>query len=278
MFSRRRFSSLTPSPLAGEGWDGGYEICQATPRGRSDHDRDHQPCRRSGPDRRPPAADPRRQPDRERAGRALSRPHRQGRSACQAWRFVARDTARAEAAALDREAKAGHWRGPLHGIPIGIKDIIDVAGITTLANSRSRADSPPATADADIVASLRLAGAGRPGQDPHHRVCLFRPVPRRATPTIPDIRPAARRAASGAAVGAGMVAAGARHPDGRLGQPARGLLRRRGVQAEHAIDLHPWRDAAVADLRHDRLLRRDRARRGGAVRNGRTRVLRTRRQ
>jgi len=51
------------------------------------------------------------------------------------------------------------FRGPLHGIPVGIKDIIDAAGMTTLAGSKSRADSAPATADTDIVAALRLAGA-----------------------------------------------------------------------------------------------------------------------
>ena len=77
----------------------------------------------------------------------------------QAWRHAARDSALREAELLDREARAGRFRGPLHGIPVGIKDIIDVAGMTTLANSKTRAGSPPATADADIVAALRLAGA-----------------------------------------------------------------------------------------------------------------------
>jgi Asp-tRNA(Asn)/Glu-tRNA(Gln) amidotransferase A subunit family amidase len=57
-------------------------------------------------------------------------------SAVQAWRYVAHKSASDEADLLDREAKAGHFRGPLHGIPIGVKDIIDVAGMTTLANSR----------------------------------------------------------------------------------------------------------------------------------------------
>jgi len=69
--------------------------------------------------------------------------------AVQAWRHVARDSARAEADLLDRDAKMGRFRGPLHGIPVGIKDIIDVAGMTTLAGSKSRADSAPETADAD---------------------------------------------------------------------------------------------------------------------------------
>ena len=79
--------------------------------------------------------------------------------AVQAWRHVARDSARAEADLLDRDAKMGRFRGSLHGIPVGIKDIIDVAGMTTLAGSKSRAHSAPATADTDIVAALRLAGA-----------------------------------------------------------------------------------------------------------------------
>ena len=79
--------------------------------------------------------------------------------AVQAWRHVARDDARQQAERLDREARAGRFRGPLHGIPVGIKDVIDVAGVTTLANSASRAGIAPATVDADIVALLRSAGA-----------------------------------------------------------------------------------------------------------------------
>jgi aspartyl-tRNA(Asn)/glutamyl-tRNA(Gln) amidotransferase subunit A len=71
----------------------------------------------------------------------------------QVWRCVARDSARAEGDLLDGEAKAGRFRDPLQGIPVGIKDIIDVAGMTTLANSA------PASADAEILAELRLAGA-----------------------------------------------------------------------------------------------------------------------
>ena len=66
---------------------------------------------------------------------------------------MSRATARAEAELLDREAKAGRFRGLLHGIPVGIKDIIDVAGMTTMANSKLRANSAPATADAEIVAA-----------------------------------------------------------------------------------------------------------------------------
>ena len=76
-----------------------------------------------------------------------------------AWIHVLADVALAEARALDAERKAGKLRGPLHGIPVGIKDVIDVRGLPTRANSPSRADIAPASADATVVAHLRAAGA-----------------------------------------------------------------------------------------------------------------------
>src|SRR5262249_10332723 len=97
----------------------------------------------------------------------------------QAWRVVLADSARAEAAALDREAKAGRWRGPLHRIPVGIKDVIDAAGQQTLANSRSRASIAPATADADVVALLRSAGAVILGKTHTTEFAFFDPSPAR---------------------------------------------------------------------------------------------------
>lgn len=76
-----------------------------------------------------------------------------------AWVHV--DTARvlAEAEALDTDAAAGKLRGPLHGVPVGIKDIYDVVGIPTKAGSRSRLDAAPATVDSAPAARLRAAGA-----------------------------------------------------------------------------------------------------------------------
>src|SRR4051794_13204688 len=50
-----------------------------------------------------------------------------------AWVVVDRPGAMRQARAFDEEAKAGRFRGPLHGIPIGIKDIVDVAGLPTAA-------------------------------------------------------------------------------------------------------------------------------------------------
>ena len=64
----------------------------------------------------------------------------------------------AQAAVLDAEAKAGKFRGPLHGIPISLKDNIDTAGTRTTAASPMFKDRVP-TEDADIVRRLKLAGA-----------------------------------------------------------------------------------------------------------------------
>ncbi len=74
--------------------------------------------------------------------------------------FYAVDTYRALAGAAERDAElaAGVDRGPLHGIPIGIKDMLDVAGIATTANAPGRADAV-AGEDAEIVRRLKDAGA-----------------------------------------------------------------------------------------------------------------------
>lgn len=64
----------------------------------------------------------------------------------------------AQADQLDAEAKAGKFRGPLHGIPIGLKDNIDTAGTRTTAASPMFKDRVP-TEDADIVRRLKAAGA-----------------------------------------------------------------------------------------------------------------------
>ncbi len=71
---------------------------------------------------------------------------------------VARESALREAAALDAEAAAGHVRGPLHGVPLAIKDNIDTAGIRTTVGSLVFDDRVP-SADAFVVSQLRRAGA-----------------------------------------------------------------------------------------------------------------------
>src|ERR1700677_4143877 len=65
--------------------------------------------------------------------------------------------ARAEATAADAEIAAGGWRGPLHGVPYCLKDIVQTAGIRTTAGSLILADWVP---DADATVQTRLADAG----------------------------------------------------------------------------------------------------------------------
>lgn len=69
------------------------------------------------------------------------------------------ERALARAAVLTEELTCGRWRGPLHGVAVGVKDLIDVAGLPTRCGSAVLADAPPAAADAAVVARLRAAGA-----------------------------------------------------------------------------------------------------------------------
>jgi aspartyl-tRNA(Asn)/glutamyl-tRNA(Gln) amidotransferase subunit A len=71
---------------------------------------------------------------------------------------VLADQARAQAEAADREIASGRYRGPLHGVPVSLKDLIDVEGTPTTAASRVRAGHTAAR-DAAVVTRLRAAGA-----------------------------------------------------------------------------------------------------------------------
>ncbi|MBP2192880.1 amidase [Nocardia goodfellowii] len=80
-----------------------------------------------------------------------------GESDLNAFSTVLRERARAEAADRDRERVAGADLGPLHGIPIAVKEELDVAGeVTTFG---TRANHRPAAADSEVVRRLRAAGA-----------------------------------------------------------------------------------------------------------------------
>jgi Asp-tRNA(Asn)/Glu-tRNA(Gln) amidotransferase A subunit family amidase len=68
------------------------------------------------------------------------------------------DLALAQAAAADKDIKAGHYRGPLHGIPCGVKDLFDTKGIRTTWGSKPFENRVP-DVDATIVERLREAGA-----------------------------------------------------------------------------------------------------------------------
>src|SRR5262249_30209718 len=75
-----------------------------------------------------------------------------------AWAHLDRDSALASARERDAETRAGRVRGPLPGVPIGIKDIFDVAGMPTTAGAKAFAHTQP-TRDSGAVARLRAAGA-----------------------------------------------------------------------------------------------------------------------
>jgi len=71
---------------------------------------------------------------------------------------VTAESALAEARAAEIEISHGEWRGPLHGIPVALKDLIDTAGTRTTAASQLFEHRVP-TEDADVVRRLRQAGA-----------------------------------------------------------------------------------------------------------------------
>src|SRR5580658_6196829 len=75
-----------------------------------------------------------------------------------AWITVIREGALAQAKALEKEQAAGRLRSPLHGIPIGLKDNIETAGVRTTAGSKTLAGNIPAD-DAEVTRRLKAAGA-----------------------------------------------------------------------------------------------------------------------
>ena len=123
-----------------------------------------------------------------------------------AWVSVDRSDAMTVSADRDRERTAGKIRGPLHGIPIGIKDIIDVAGMVTGAGSRLMSQQPPADRDAELVALLRDSGAVILGKTVTTQFACFDPPPTR-NPWNVAHTPGGSSSGSAAAVAAGMCPA-----------------------------------------------------------------------
>jgi Asp-tRNA(Asn)/Glu-tRNA(Gln) amidotransferase A subunit family amidase len=119
-----------------------------------------------------------------------------------AWVLVDREGARADAKRLTDELKRGQYRGPLHGIPIGIKDIFDVFDWPTAAGSRLWANSI-ARQDATVVRKLREAGAVLVGKTVTTQYASFDPSPTR-NPWNPERTPGGSSSGSAAAVATGM--------------------------------------------------------------------------
>jgi aspartyl-tRNA(Asn)/glutamyl-tRNA(Gln) amidotransferase subunit A len=176
----------------------------------------------------------------ELAGRILSRleaaPHA----------YISFDQAafRQAAAHSDARRRSGQILGPLDGVPIAIKDNIDVAGQPTTAGARLRKDAPPARADAAIVARLRAAGmlvAGKTnlsefaysglGYNPHF-----------GTPHLlgqADCLPGGSSSGSAIAVAAGLAAAALGTDtagSARIPAAFTGILGYRASQARYGMD------------------------------------------
>jgi len=156
------------------------------------------------------------------------------------------ETALQAARTAEAEIKAGRSRGPLHGVPVGIKDIIDVAGLRTTGHSKVLADSPLATADAVCVSKLRQAGAIVLGKLSTHEFAIGGPShdlpwPPARNPWNTDHHPGGSSSGSGSGVAAGLfpMALGSdtggsvRNPASCCGivglKPTYGLVSRRGV-------------------------------------------------
>ncbi|MBS0261992.1 MAG: amidase [Planctomycetes bacterium] len=119
-----------------------------------------------------------------------------------AWVSVDREGAQAQARQLDQELALGQYRGPLHGIPIGIKDLVDVAGWPTAAGAPWLKDAV-AHMDAPLVVRLREAGAVILGKTVTTQFACFDP-PVTRNPWDHSRTPGGSSSGSAAAVATGM--------------------------------------------------------------------------
>jgi aspartyl-tRNA(Asn)/glutamyl-tRNA(Gln) amidotransferase subunit A len=155
------------------------------------------------------------------------------------------DSAMDAARAAEAEIASGRSRGPLHGVPVGIKDIIDVAGLPTTCHSKILIDNI-AAADAVCVSRLRGAGAIVLGKLSTHEFAIGGPSfdlpwPPARNPWNPDHHPGGSSSGSGSGIAAGLfpLALGSdtggsvRNPASACGivglKPTYGLVSRRGV-------------------------------------------------
>ncbi len=116
-----------------------------------------------------------------------------------AWVHIDRERVLAEARAFNPAAK-----GPLHGIPLGVKDIIDVAGLPTRMGSLIYVEAPLAAQDATCVALARTAGALVLGKTVTTELASFTPG-RTRNPLRRDHTPGGSSSGSAAAVADGQV-------------------------------------------------------------------------
>ena len=120
-----------------------------------------------------------------------------------AWAFLDRDRALEQARAADAQHKESKGIGPLHGVPVGLKDIIDTADMPTGHGSEVFKGRQPAE-DAACVTALRRAGAVILGKTVTTELATHIPS-RTRNPVNPEHTPGGSSSGSAAAVAAGMV-------------------------------------------------------------------------
>jgi Asp-tRNA(Asn)/Glu-tRNA(Gln) amidotransferase A subunit family amidase len=121
----------------------------------------------------------------------------------EAWTFLDSDYALAQARALDELRLSGRSIGPLHGIPVGVKDIFDTADMPTENGSVIHAGHTPSR-DATVVSRLRAAGAVIMGKTVTTEFAYFSPGKTR-NPHNREHTPGGSSSGSAAAVAANMV-------------------------------------------------------------------------
>lgn len=121
-----------------------------------------------------------------------------------AFATVTPEVALEQAKIAEQEIADGKYRGPLHGIPLGVKDLYDTAGIKTTSSSAQRADYIP-DADSASVAKLYDAGMILIGKTHTHEFAYGATTPTTGNPWAPDRTPGGSSGGSGAAVAAGVV-------------------------------------------------------------------------
>lgn len=138
-----------------------------------------------------------------------------------AYITVCADAALAAARDAEREIAAGHWRGPLHGLPFGVKDQLNTRGIKTTLGSRILADNVP-DHDATVIERLKAAGAILIGKENLHEFgkggTIDFPYGQPRNPWNLDHNPAGSSSGSGIAPACGFSS-------GSLGEDTGGSVR-----------------------------------------------------
>jgi aspartyl-tRNA(Asn)/glutamyl-tRNA(Gln) amidotransferase subunit A len=148
-----------------------------------------------------------------------------------AYALITADLALDAARKAEGEIAAGHYRGPLHGIPVAVKDLYDMEGLPTRCSSEVRHDHV-ARADSACVERLKAAGAVIVGKTHTHEFAYGIMTPTTANPWNPERIPGGSSGGSGASVAARGCFMGLGSDTGGLDPNPGGALRHGRPQAD----------------------------------------------